>query len=132
MDTISGVTALNTLRLGRDPYATDAVYQVFKTRVSNLLGGIVGEVQFKDAMCLYAKVVSHSSLQLQSLVRAGTERLILIAGHGQFGNSGQISQKHVAVGQMPKDNDNCGGLSDVVKVSPSFTGHACPDTILGK
>lgn len=102
VDTIFGVTAFNTLRLGRDSYATDVVYQVLKTAVSNLSGGKVGEVQFKDAMRLYAKVVSHNSLQLQSLVRAGAERLILIAGHGQVGHSGQISRERVAAGQIPK------------------------------
>ena len=116
---------LNTLRRGSGSDAIDGVYQVLKTRVSNLSGGDVSEVQFKDAMRLYAKnanVDSHSSLQLQSLVRAGAERLRLVAGHGQVGNSGQVSQERIAVNQIPKDN--CGGLADVVEVSPKVT-HSC-------
>ena len=71
-----------------------------------------------------AKVDSHNSLQLQSLVRAGAERLRLIAGQGQVGDSGQVSRERIAVGQIPKDKDNCGGLADVVEVSPTVT-HSC-------
>ena len=100
---------------------------MLKTRVSNLSGGDVSEVQFEDAMRLYAKnasVDSHNSLQLQSLVRAGAERLRLVAGHGQVGDSGQVSRERIAVSQVPKDKDNCGGLADVVEVSPTVT-HSC-------
>ena len=115
---------LNTLRRGSDSDAIDGVYQVLKTRVSNFLGGDVSEVQFKDAMRLYASVDSHNSLQLQRLVRSGAERLRLVAGHGQVGNSGQVSRKRIVVSQIPKDKDNCGGLADVVEVSPIDT-HSC-------
>ena len=118
---------LNTLRRGSDSDAIDGVYQVLKTRFSNLLGGDVSEVQFKDAMRLYAKIASvdsHNSLQLQRLVRSGAERLSLVAGHGQVGDSGQVSRERIAVSQIPKDKDNCGGLADVVEVSPIDT-HSC-------
>ena len=71
-----------------------------------------------------AKVDSHNSLQLQSLVRAGAERLRLTAGHGQVGDSGRVSRERIAVGQIPMDKDNCGGLADVVEVSPTVI-HSC-------
>ena len=61
-------------------------------------------------------------LQLQSLVRAGAERLRLIAGHSQVGDS--VSRERIAAGQIPKDKDNCGGLADVVEVSSTVT-HSC-------
>ena len=120
---------LNTLRRGSDSDAINGVYQVLKTRVSNLSGGVMREVQFKDAMRLYARnasVDSHNNPQLQNLVKAGAERLRLIAVHGQVGDAGQVSLELIAVGQIPKDRDNCGGLADVVEVNRTVTRSCLP------
>ena len=42
----------------------------------------------------------------------------------QIGDSGQVRGERIAVGQIPKDQNNCGGLAEVVEVSPTVT-HSC-------
>ena len=53
--------------------------------------------------------------ELQRLVHQGVQKLRLVAGHGQIGDSGQVRHERIDVAQIPKVKDTCGGLADVVR-----------------
>ena len=120
---------LNTLRRGTDTNAVDEVYSILKTRVGNLSGGTIRESDFDDAMRLLPRndqVDSYNSLQLNRLVHRGAERMQLVAGHGQVGDSGQVRRERISLAQIPTSTDNCGGLASCIEVGTHQLGlHAC-------
>ena len=89
-------------------------FDILKTNDGDLHGGHVRESDFADAMHLFAyknaEVDSHSSSQLKLLQSKGVQMLRLVAGHGQIGDSGEVTCERINRTEVPRDKSKLWGL----------------------
>eukprot|EP00884_Botryococcus_braunii_P002205 jgi/Botrbrau1/11986/Bobra.0115s0022.1 len=102
----SWATTLNDIRYGRDSPALQAAYELLQTRYSNCIGGPVPHDE-------------HNSNRLQALIQQGVPHVTLLAGHTHVDSNG-VAHRDANIWQsvyakIPKETDNCGGLSATIK-----------------